>query len=153
MHNDDVSAQFYYLQAIHARQGLKNNDKHVQYIDLCRDTIVQTIKNQALLTKGCINPFNELTIMNPDFLMLIALEYLEHIDDSTPLLILSNKHNNVESYDSSNDSDKNEITPIVKQGISMLEKLIRIYPGIACTYIELSRSYLSIKKDSLIIFK
>ena len=148
MHNDDVSAQFYYLQAIHARQGLKNTEKHVQHIDLCRDTLVQTTKNQALLTKACINPFNELTIMNPDFLMLIALEYLEHIDDSTPLLTLSSKQSNVESYESNNDSDKNEITPIVKQGISMLEKLVRIYPGIACTYIELSRSYLSIKKDS-----
>lgn len=191
MHSsEELSPHFSYLQALLAKQSHKDTKKHLTLLDNCRERKVQQSKQAPLIANGCVIPFQELQVLSPDYLMMLAMEYLEHLESAAPATLgtgssvggkssfsafSSSAPTSSSSSSSSTSSSSSssaagpsatsggsggaldsamsadatstgDVSVAVQSGIDLLTKVIRLYPGTSCAYVELSRCYMSLKR-------
>lgn len=156
MHNvEDLSYSFTFLQALLARQGHKDMKLHLTLIDECRHQVTSVPTNY--IQGSSLISFPELRNISPDFLMLLAVEYLHHMENTVPVSysglgnksILSSLSGGGSSIASCGTGNENvaEISVAMQSGMDLLNRIIRKCPGMVTVYIETSRCYLALGKN------
>jgi len=120
-----VSAEPLYLQAVLAWR--RNHDANAQLSLLDRALELHHQGYQEACRAGSNHLLRRFTVFDPDFLMEVALEYLQHT-----------------SRISSKDVADNAALVPVKKGINVLEKLVTVMPGLLVAHVEIARSYLAL---------
>jgi hypothetical protein len=78
---EDMSAEFIYLQAQVARlSGKRDLKKHLGCLEDCKDLFLKKASTSDPLT-----PFHDLVALSPDFLMVLAVEFLRQMEAPMPV--------------------------------------------------------------------
>jgi tetratricopeptide (TPR) repeat protein len=109
-----------------------------------------------------LNSFQDLVSVNPDFSMLLALEFFQHIESSTVGNLIPSTNSLLnsaiqaqdegvepvpQSSEPTEDSSMNgEGSVAATHGIELLQHILQTCPGMISTYIELARLYFSFGK-------
>lgn len=120
--DDDISAEFSYLQALLALQRQHDMSEHLNKLNECKTKYFRRFTDSL---KHHTEPLHELILMNIDFLLQLAVSYLQHMESSTTIADLSSPTS----------------AQAVAAGIEILEQILKVAPGISGIYVELSRVY------------
>ena len=146
MHSsEDLSPEFLYLQALLTRQSHRDSKRHLSLLNDCRDLVNQRGKHPIAVADGSIVSFVQLKHRNPDFLLMIALEYLEHMESSSspPPSAKSGTF----GVGGAGDEGSVEVVPAVQAGLDLILRVIASCPGISAAYIEIARAYSALGKN------
>lgn len=121
-----LSAEPLYLQAVLAWRRNHDMSTQISLLDRALDLHFQSYRDA--FRAGSNRLLQRFTIFDPDFLVEVALEYLQHLSQVScpPGEML----------------DKSTITPI-RKGIELLEKVIGVMPGLLAAHLEIARAYLA----------
>jgi tetratricopeptide repeat protein 21B len=159
---EEASAEYLFLQALVARKGgTKSMSEHLDKLIECRRVFLS--QNSDLSITIAKEPLLEYVTLNPDFTLVLAAEFLMHMETPVPLIFApsatdSSKPRFLSSGRSpstiSNKSDsflggnkggvvKVGTSPDVPQAvllaIELLQGLLKRFPGQVSVYVELSR--------------
>lgn len=150
---DDASPKQLYLEALLARLGsAKDRALHMDKLLLCRKLFTEA--SAAELRPGS-EPLEEYIATDPDFTMVLAEEFLVHMDTPVPLLFTSPRDGAKARFLGGEGRDEApgglggvvkvgaspDVPPAVQLGIDLLQKLCKRLPGLIPVYIELARCF------------
>jgi hypothetical protein len=148
-------------------------NRHLELLEASRDGF---LKRAASGSAEGLAPFQELVLRSPDFLMVLAVDFLSHMESPMPLALLSAGGARGSATSGGGDGDDGgsnssheaggdpsvsgsgmsglgqgqgegaaqvaaEMSPAVQQGMDLLSKVLRLFPGIVPAYIELARCF------------
>jgi tetratricopeptide repeat protein 21B len=156
MHGSDsdeaLGAGFSYLQAILALRKRRDMRAHLEKLDEAQKVFFQ----QASETQRSRfqPPLQELVIMNPDFLLQLGVAYMTHLESPLPASLSGGGSAGAPSSPSKNGSagglgvtsGLSKPAPAVESGMHVLQRVMKLMPGMTAVYIEMSRVQLAMNK-------
>lgn len=74
--SEDLSYDFQYLKGLLSKELKKDMETYINSLNDCKNGLLKALQ----VTKGnYFIPFNELSVLNPDFALLLAVEYLSQV--------------------------------------------------------------------------
>lgn len=140
MHSiDNIDIEFHYLKALLAKDYQHNLKAHLESINVCKSHI-DRIRDNA--PGSCYSPFAILSDCNPDFMLLLSVEYLHHLQSNSSLVPLYDQESEQSQGENTSTVNVNDdASKVSSNGITLLLDALKLCPGNLTIRVELARYY------------
>lgn len=154
MHGSDsdeaLGAGFSFLQAILALRKRRDMRAHLEKLDEAQKVFFQHVSETQ--RSRFQPPLQELVITNPDFLLQLGVAYMTHLESPLPASLSGGSTGAPSSPTKSGNngltaaSSLSKPAPAVESGMHVLQRVMKLMPGMTAVYIEMSRVQLAMNK-------